>query len=250
MGTGAAGSAAILDTRGIGGFETCADLPDGSRQPCCRHIAETTLHLKELGHRVRNSLTVIASLACMESEGIEDAVAAASIERLKNRVAATALLYDRLDLEAGSSSIRVDQYLEEIVKLVVDSLSLAPGSVELRMELSPLRLGPKQAGALGLITNEAVTNAFKYGILAGGGRTLRVVLGPLGRRFRRLLVEDDGPGFPGGFDPKTHGDFGLELMVAEAEGLGGALTATNGRPGARIEVVFPVGPERKPRGRA
>ncbi len=246
MGIGAHGSAVILDARPCFEPEFAGGYPELQRQ-YRDLLAEKDLLLRELGHRVRNSLTVIASLANIESIDVKDKKAAASIERLKGRIEATALLYDRLETSQALGRLRVDSYIEELVVLLVASLAPSPESVALSLSLSPLTMGYKKAGAIGLIVNEAVTNAFKYGMDRKKGGRLFVKLGPTRRGERHLVIEDQGPGFPKGFDPQRDGDFGLALMAGEARDLGGSFSIGKAEgQGARIEVVFPVDGTRQP----
>lgn len=204
-----------------------------------RELAGKDLLLRELGHRVKNSLAVIASLADIESMAIVDPTAASSVERLKNRVAATALLYDKLETAQAGGMVPIHEYITDLVNLLVESLSASPEAIRVELRLEPLFLDPRQAGAIGLIVNEAVTNSFKYGLGRGRGGVLRTEL-LAGRRGKwRLVIADDGPGLPPGFSIERDGDFGFCLIKAEAEELKGTLLLGKG-PGARISVEFPV----------
>jgi two-component sensor histidine kinase len=202
----------------------------------CRELETKDLLLRELGHRVRNSLSIIVSLASIEADGITDKAAAAGIERLASRVTATALLYDKLESQTGK--VPMDEYIGDLVDLLVKSLAAAPEGINLELSLLPVTLGAKEAASVGLVVNEAVTNAFKYGLMARQGGRLRVELAQPRRGQLRLSIEDDGPGFPVGFDIGKNGDFGFTLMEAEADSLGGKLSFGPG-PGAAVIMDFP-----------
>lgn len=194
--------------------------------------------LRELIHRIKNSLAIISSIANIEAQSIKDPEARESVLRLQSRVAATALLYDRLSTGAGGGTVRLDTYLGNLAELLVESLAIDPSMVELELDLEALAVSPKIAGALGLLVNEAITNSFKYGLATGRGR-LRLSCRSIGRGQCRLLVSDDGPGFPPSTMAGEGRDFGFTLMALEAEELGGRLELEPG-PGAAIGLSFPL----------
>jgi two-component sensor histidine kinase len=197
-------------------------------------LAAKDILLKELGHRVKNSFAIIASLASLEASRASAFGCAGALDRIRGSVDAMALLYDRLGAEGAGGEIDAADYLGEIYGLMAGAIAPA----ELELDLEPLFLDRRRATALGLAANEATTNAIKYAFSGGRGGTLRVELRRDGDRAR-FAVEDDGPGFPPGFDAERDGDFGLDLLALEAGELGGTLRL-NGGPGARVEIDFPA----------
>lgn len=101
------------------------------------------------------------------------------------------------------------------------------------------------AGALGLIVNEAITNSFKYGLKSADPGRLSLSCRRQARGRCRLVVSDNGPGFPPDILSGQGRDFGFTLMALEAEELGGKLEIEAG-PGAAIAVSFPL-PANTPR---
>ncbi len=203
-------------------------------------LALREARLKELSHRVKNSFAILASLASLEASKPQ-AGCAESFNRLRGSVEAMALLYDRLAVSGPEELVDAASYLGEIYCLLAGSVE----GVELELELEPLSLDPRRATALGLAANEMGTNAIKYAFADRRKGRLRVTLRREGGEIS-LAVEDDGPGFPRGFDPQRDGGFGLEFLALEARELGGELRlgssrgSRRGRPrGARIELAFP-----------
>ncbi len=202
---------------------------------------ESDFLLRELVHRVKNSLTIISSIASLEAQSILDPAAKEIVRRLQSRVSATALLYDRLSLGSGRDTIRLDSYLGDLASLLVESLALEPSRILLELDVEALSVSPKLAGALGLIVNEAITNSFKYGLQEAGGGRITVSCRRQGRGRCRLQVSDNGPGFPPAILAGDGRDFGFTLMALEAEEVGGKLELEPG-PGAAISVSFPLSP--------
>jgi PAS domain S-box-containing protein len=203
--------------------------------------AERDRIVRELSHRVKNSLALIGSLANVESGAIKDAAAKDILERMQGRLHATSLLYDKLARAPGTDSIDVAEYLASLAALIAANFSDGSGRVRIELALSRLELEPGRAAALGLAANEAMTNSFKYAFAGTAEGRLRVELSSSkGRAI--FAIEDDGPGFPSGFDPSKDGDLGYALMADKARELGGRLAAGGGSSGrgARVQIDFPV----------
>lgn len=125
-------------------------------------VAEKTVLLKELHHRVKNNLQLIGSIINMQSRVIEDEDAKRVLRSVQDRVAALATIYRNLYQAEHLDAVEADRLLGDITNQMVN-VSLEPGS-NLRIEtnLEPLILLPDQAVPLSLLATEAFTNALKY----------------------------------------------------------------------------------------
>lgn len=104
--------------------------------------AEPDLLLRELIHRIKNSLTIISSIANLESQAITDPGAQEIIQRLRNRVTATALLYDLLAKGGEPGSIQLGAYLGDLAELLIDSLAAEPSRLKLDLDVETLAVSP------------------------------------------------------------------------------------------------------------
>ena len=86
----------------------------------------------------------------------------------------------------------------------------------------PFHLKIERALPLGLLVNELVTNAFKYGRRGNAAPSVEVVVEHDAEKVR-ITVSDDGPGFPEGFEPVTTRTLGLYLVNQLARQLDGAV---------------------------
>jgi signal transduction histidine kinase len=122
--------------------------------------------------------------------------------------------------------------------LVQAARAAADGSeIEVRSRVlgKPRRLAPAVEAALFRIGQEAAANAVKH----ADARVLEMELA-YQRRAVRLVVRDDGRGFPTDDEVRGHaGHWGLIGMHERAEQAGGRLTIT-GREGLGTEVVVTV----------
>jgi two-component sensor histidine kinase len=93
---------------------------------------------------------------------------------------------------------------------------------------------------LGLILNEAITNACKYAFPAGRAGTVSVSLlrlPDLQPAMYQLLIQDDGVGLPEGFDPARSRSLGMTLLHGFSRQIGGQLLIES-PPGLTIRLTF------------
>jgi two-component sensor histidine kinase len=125
-------------------------------------VAEKTVLLKEVHHRVKNNLQLIASIINMQSRLIDDQDAKRVLRSIQDRVAALATIYRALYQAEQLDSVEVDHLLSEIVSQL-SSVSTAPDRpLRIETELVPITMLPDQAVPLTLLATEAFTNAVKY----------------------------------------------------------------------------------------
>ena len=97
---------------------------------------------------------------------------------------------------------------------------------------------------LGLIVNEAVTNAIKYALSTSNHGHINIRLTPLGERQFELSITDSGPGFPADFNAQSSSSLGVMLMQGLAQQLEGSVHfGASAQPeqegaGANVRIVF------------
>ena len=125
-------------------------------------VAEKTVLLKEVHHRVKNNLQLIASIINMQSRVIDDPDAKRVLRSVQDRVAALATIYRNLYQAEHLDAVEAGRLICDIVNQMVNA-SVEPGS-KLRVEthIETLVLLPDQAVPLSLLATEAFTNALKY----------------------------------------------------------------------------------------
>jgi two-component sensor histidine kinase len=193
---------------------------------------QSELMLKELNHRVRNDLFRVQSFLQLEQR--RDGTP--SLQTAIDRIAVLGQLYSHLTPKEGHVAVAMTTFLEGVVNGLRDAQQ-GDRPIGLRLRAEPMRLPLAVATPLGLITNELVTNAFKYAF--PGERPGRIDV-----ELRRtagvveLAVADDGVGHdPAG--PATGGGLGHLLIEQLARQLGGSV-ATEGKGGTRVVVRIPI----------
>ncbi|KGJ05712.1 histidine kinase [Paracoccus halophilus] len=147
-------------------------------------VNEKTVLLKEVHHRVKNNLQLIASIINMQIRVIDHADAKRVLRSVQDRVASLAAIYRNLYQAEHLDSVHADRLIGDIISQMA-AASVGPGTglrVETRLE--PLELMPDQAVPLTLLANEAFTNALKYSGAPDAGA----------RPWVRVTLRGDGPG--------------------------------------------------------
>ncbi|MBW3616580.1 MAG: sensor histidine kinase [Proteobacteria bacterium] len=194
--------------------------------------------MREVNHRVANSLQLVNSLVGMQAAGVREPSARAALADTQARILAIARVHQRLYTGGDASCVDLKDYLQNLV----GELASAMGADERRpltLEAAEAELSTDKAVAVGVVVAELVTNAFKYAYPddAAGEVRVRLVKGENGVT---LTVEDDGVGLPS--EPQVRGTgLGMKVVRAMAATLGAKLDLTSPGPGSRVALVFQDG---------
>jgi two-component sensor histidine kinase len=205
-----------------------------SRDRYAALAAEREVLLREVNHRVGNSLQIIASLLHLQanSSGQDDVKAA--LTNAMGRVAAVAQVHRRLYTSHDLKSVLLNQYLEALLE---DLRRSAEGNKMSRLTLQaePIEIDPDRAVAIGIIVNELVMNAVKYAYPEGAG-PIHIVLNAHGDDLE-LSIADDGVGLNVKTDPRSTG-MGQRIVTAMAQKLDANVERDPGHAGTRIVLRF------------
>ena len=200
-----------------------------------RDRAETML--REVNHRVGNSLQLVSSFMSLQLRHLADEGARAALKESQARIEAVAHVHRRLYTSEDMSSVAMDEYLQGLIAELGKSLAPGSGAPVLILEAEPVCVATDQAVSLGVIVAELGTNAVKYAYPPGQAGEIRISLrtdGPPGRIL--LSVEDDGPGLGDGA-PKGTG-LGGKIMSAMASSLNARVEYEPGEGGTRARLAF------------
>ena len=125
-------------------------------------VNEKTVLLKEVHHRVKNNLQLIASIINMQIRVIDHDDAKRVLRSVQDRVASLATIYRNLYQAEHLDSVQADLLIRDIINQMANA-SVGPGAgLRIDTRLEPLVLMPDQAVPLTLLATEAFTNALKY----------------------------------------------------------------------------------------
>ena len=199
-------------------------------------LVEKDLLIKEVHHRVKNSLQIVSSMASLQSHRTEDPAAVAAYASIRDRIRAVSLVHEKLySLESGTS-VDLGVYARELTAQLAESYGLSSDGIVLDAgsEIIPADL----CIDLGIILTELVSNAYKYAVEPGASGAIRIGIarGPFDLV---LIVEDIGPGFPEGFSFEGASTLGLRLVSGLAKKRGASVELRRG-PGAAVTLRFPI----------
>jgi two-component sensor histidine kinase len=206
-----------------------------SRDRFAALAAERELLLREVNHRVGNSLQIIASLLHLQANSSMQEDVKAALTNAMGRVAAVAQVHRRLYTSHDLKSVLLNQYLDALLE---DLRRSAEGNKMSRLTLKAqaIEIDPDRAVAIGIIVNELVMNAVKYAYPDGAG-PIHVELTAQGDALM-LSIADDGVGLSARSDPRSTG-MGQRIVSAMASKLSATVERDDAHAGTRIVLRFP-----------
>jgi two-component sensor histidine kinase len=201
-------------------------------------LEEKSALLREIHHRVKNNLQVIASILNLQANYVSDPTAIEMFKRCQGRIASMALVHEELYYSQDLASIDFRSYVDELLAGKGQS-SVDGGAIEFSNEVSGVRLPIESAVPCGLVLDELVTNALQHAFPSGweGKHCLTIAMESV-RGHNTLVVADTGIGLPVGFDPAGAKTFGMQLACTAVQQLRGTIAVEPG-PGARFKIEFP-----------
>ena len=203
-----------------------------------RLITEKDWLLKEVHHRVKNNLQIVMSLLSTQSAYLENTAALNAISESRNRVQAISLIHQKLYSTSNVASIDMQTYISDLINYLNDCLDASSQGIRFEQLVEPVKIDLGQAVPLGLILNEAITNAIKYAFEGNGGSII-IALQLISNENLLLTITDNGKGLPVDFDVKNTSSLGMEMMKALSKQLGGSFQV-KGNPGVTITVEFQI----------
>ncbi|GAA1901329.1 PAS domain-containing sensor histidine kinase [Streptomyces sodiiphilus] len=210
-----------------------------------RELMTKDATIREIHHRVKNNLQTVAALLRLQARrigGTGDGSARAALDEAVRRVGSIAIVHETLSQNLDER-VEFDEIADRVLAMVSE---LSPGRVTGHRTGRFGILDAETATPLSMVLTEILQNALEHGFGPAEHGTVEVCAtrGEAGRDPGRLLVtvQDDGRGLPPGFDPRTAGNLGLQIVRTLVEGeLGGRfdmLPASTG--GTKVVLDIPL----------
>lgn len=193
--------------------------------------------LKEIHHRVKNNLQIIISLLNTQSRYLDNKDALAAIRNSQHRMYAMSLIHQRLYQTDNPGKINMAWYIRELVGYMQDSFETGR-RITFELDIDAVEVDVVQAAPLGLILNEAVSNAIKYAFPDNRKGIIRVSLKHKPDGDSLLSISDNGVGFDEETDITERDSLGMSLMQGLSLQLDGVFSIRNNNPGVIITVHF------------
>ena len=210
-----------------------------SRNEIQERIKEKETLLKEVHHRVKNNLQTVSSLLSLQSRTIEDDKISTIIKSSQNRVVSMAMVHEMLyKRDDYLSKIELKPYVQELCEYLVRSVKGNSNNIKLNLDIDDNKLSIDTVIPLGLIINETITNALKYGIPEDEPGEISISLQNLKDHRFIMYIGDNGVGYSDDINPKTAKSLGLKLIYNLARQLRGSITRESDRKGTHYRMVF------------
>jgi two-component sensor histidine kinase len=193
--------------------------------------------LKEVNHRVKNSLQVVSSMLHLQANTVGDPALSERLIEASTRILAVGRAYNRLAYNADYENIDLVGYLRE----VVEDLEAAVAPCKIQLETSKeIRFAADRAILVALIVNELILNAGRHAYPDSPDGVIRLQLVLSDNKAVSISVSDDGVGLPTDFNPALTKRLGTRIVQALAGQLGAELTRQESTRGTHLTLVVPL----------
>jgi two-component sensor histidine kinase len=196
--------------------------------------------VKEIHHRVKNNFHIVASLLEIQSSYLKNKEALSAIKESQHRIHSMSIIHQKLYQSETLSTIHMPEYIYELVEYLRESYSIRE-NIGFSLQIENIELNHASAITLGLILNEAITNAIKYAFAKTKDGKISISLSHISDSQILLSIADNGRGLPIDFDSKIGASMGMELLRGLTDDLGGSFSIET-NDGTQIKVIFDYKP--------
>jgi two-component sensor histidine kinase len=180
-----------------------------------RELESKMALIREVHHRVKNNLQIVASIMRLQGRRVKSDEARAALDESVNRILSVAVVHEFLSRNA-QGMINLHELAQRIVSQVKGSLIGPDKRVDLSVEGPAIWLPAERATQCALIINELVQNAIEHGLEDRSEGSVGIELLDLGQSVT-LCVSDDGQGLPQTFDLEADANLGLNIVRSMVE---------------------------------
>jgi PAS domain S-box len=216
-------------------------------------LEEKEVLLKEIHHRVKNNMQIISSLLSLQSRYIKDENYLAIFKESQDRVKSMAMIHEGLYKTNNLARINFEEYIHNLISGLFSSYGIDKNTIKTRTDLDNILLDVDTAIPLGLILNELISNSLKHAfpqyipdsqnftftnpVSEGFNSTNAQFSPPIEGEINillsqnddmlKLVVSDNGIGFPEGVNFKNTESLGLQLVNTLVNQLNGEIKLEN-----------------------
>ncbi|MEO9477940.1 MAG: tetratricopeptide repeat protein [Cyclobacteriaceae bacterium] len=199
-------------------------------------LNEKEFLIGEIHHRVKNNLQIVSSLLNIQERLIVDPQAKSVLKDTKSRVISMALVHENLKRGEEVTFVNSQAYLDDLLASIQATFSNQLNPIDFQLNIEANEIPSDLAVHLGLIVNEAITNAIKYAFTQQNTQpTISISLHKLDHCLV-LHIKDNGVGFD--FNQASE-SYGFKLMRTLTESMEGKLELMNGQ-GTTIKIEIPL----------
>jgi len=200
-------------------------------------IADKVMLMRELQHRIANSLQIIASVLMQSARRVTNDETRDYLQVAHNRVLSVATIQKHLT-SAGTDDVALRPYFTQLCQSIAASMIAFPDELSITVECEDVVVPSDTSISLGLIVTELVINSLKHAFPNDAGGTIIVRYQTEGGGWS-LSVLDDGIGMPAGTSGKPGAVAGLGTSIIEAlaRQLQARTVIADAHPGTNVSIV-------------
>lgn len=167
--------------------------------------------LKEIHHRVKNNLQIISSLLNMQSRFLSDEKSKEIVADSQNRIKSMSLIHQKLYQEDNIVGIETKSYFQELIDSLCSSYGIDKDKIDFKLSIESILLDVDTVIPLGLMLNELISNAFKYGVDRENG-AFSFIFRMNSSEELEVIIQDNGPGIDEEMNPLKLKSYGMKLV--------------------------------------
>lgn len=202
-------------------------------------LLEKEILLKEIHHRVKNNMQVIASLMSLQMDDITDEKSRRLLTNTSDRVNSMAMVHEKLYQSKDLGKIDFTDYIHELASDLIATYNIKSSNIRLDIDCNYVKLDINKSIPCALIINELVSNSLKYAFPGDSAGIITISLKQSTDTGYELSVSDNGTGLPETLNIKTVHTLGMTLVHALTDQLGGTLLIEKDG-GIRFRIRFPA----------
>lgn len=202
-------------------------------------LREKEVMLQEIHHRVKNNLQIISSMLKLQESYLDDEYATQMFRNCQQRVKSMSLVHEKLYRSDDLSRISFLDYAESLIKNLFASLNINSNRIKYELDINDVNLNISIAIPCGLIINELITNALRYGFPDNKKGIVKVSLNELDNGKMKLTVWNNGVDLPKDFNIADLSSFGMRLVDILKQQLSAELIIER-KEGVAFSLIFAI----------
>jgi two-component sensor histidine kinase len=201
-------------------------------------LTEKEWLIREIHHRVKNNLQIVSSLLSTQSAHLKNKDAIEAIQNSQNRMYVISLIHKKLYQTEDPTTIDMKCYISDLTSYMKQCFEIDK-KITFTIDTDSISLDVIHAIPLGLILNEAISNALKYAFPDNQQGEVLISLKIQSTQRYNLTISDNGIGFPKGYNLELSESLGMNLMKGLTEQLEGTFDVSSNN-GLTININFPT----------
>lgn len=202
-------------------------------------LKEKIVLLKEVHHRVKNNMQVMASIINLQASRIEDENLLKLFNDLRSRIHSMATVHEELYRSENFAQIAFPAYVQKLTDYLFKLFAVRPGLVTYEVEVQEVSIEIEKAVPCALVINEVISNALKYAFPDDRKGNIAIKLKYSDAScIYTMSIKDDGIGIPEDFEIEKSDSLGMTLITALVKQIGGNLDIKIDN-GTEYIIVFP-----------